>query len=221
MRGREASRLATEHITLLESIGDPILTVGLSFAALAAKHSTGEMAEVLRLAQRVIDLARGDPTMSNLIFGSPLAFAITFRGAARWRLGISGWKDDFAQAVAMARAVDPMTLGSATQYSYHATQQARAALEDMFDYAAVWSALGIAVFVETLLDRCGDGDREDGQAAIDRLVALPTDPELVLNEITLLRLTVLLARVHGDETPTATIGIATARWRHHLGSRGI
>ena len=69
----------------------------------------------------------------------------------------------------------------------------------MFDYAAVWSALGTAVFVETLLDRCRDGDREDGQAAIDRLVALPTDPELVLNEITLFRLTVLLTRVHGDE----------------------
>jgi adenylate cyclase len=81
-----------------------------------------------------------------------------------------------------------------------ATQQARAALDYMFDYAAVWSALGTAVFVETLLDRCGDGDREDGRAAIDTLVALPTDPELVLNEITLLRLTVLLARVHGDET---------------------
>ena len=32
---REASRLATEHTGLLESIGDPTLTVGLSFAALA------------------------------------------------------------------------------------------------------------------------------------------------------------------------------------------
>ena len=55
------------------------------------------MAEVLRLAQRVIDLADGDPTKGNLIFGSPLAFAIAFRGAARWCLGIPGWKDDFDQ----------------------------------------------------------------------------------------------------------------------------
>src|ERR1700756_6064049 len=38
---REASGLATEHIALLESIGDPTLTVGLSFAALAAKGETG------------------------------------------------------------------------------------------------------------------------------------------------------------------------------------
>ena len=39
MRGRvrEASRLASEHMALIESIGDPTLTVGLSFAAIAAK----------------------------------------------------------------------------------------------------------------------------------------------------------------------------------------
>ena len=115
---REASRLATEHTALLESIGDPTLTVGLSFAALAAKFETGEMAEVLRLAQRVIDLAGGDPTTGNLIFGSPLAFALALRGAGRWCLGIPGWKDDFAQAVSMARAADPMSLAGVMYYTY-------------------------------------------------------------------------------------------------------
>jgi adenylate cyclase len=115
---REASRLATEHTALLESIGDPTLTVALSFAALAAEHETGEMAEVLRLAQRVIDLADGDPTKGNLIFGSPLAAAIAFRGAARWCLGIPGWKDDFAQAVAMARATDPTALAGVIYHTY-------------------------------------------------------------------------------------------------------
>jgi len=115
---REASRLATEHTALLESIGDPTLTVGLSFAALAAKCETGEMADVLRLAQRVIDVANGDPTTGNLIFGSPLAFAITDRGVARWCLGIPGWKHDFAQAVAMARAADPLSLAGVIYYTY-------------------------------------------------------------------------------------------------------
>jgi adenylate cyclase len=115
---REASRLATEHTALLESINDPTLTVGLSFAALAAKHETGEMAEVLRLAQRVIDLAGGDPTTGNLILGSPLAFAITMRGAARCCLGIPGWKDDFAQAVSMAPAADPLSLAGVTFHTY-------------------------------------------------------------------------------------------------------
>ena len=117
-RRREASRLATEHAALLESIGDPTLTVGLSFAALVAKHETGEMAEVLRVAQRIIDSAGGDPTTGNLIFGSPLAFAIAFRGPARWCLGIPGWRDDFAQGVAMARAADPISLAGVIFYTY-------------------------------------------------------------------------------------------------------
>ena len=72
----------------------------------------------MRLAQHVIDLADGDPTTGNLIFGSPLAVAIALRGAARWCLGIPGWKDDFAQAVAMARAADPISLAGVIYYTY-------------------------------------------------------------------------------------------------------
>jgi adenylate cyclase len=116
-RRREASRLASEHIALLESVGDPTLTVALSNFAIATKHET-EMAEALRLAQRVIDLADGDPTKGDLIFGSPLAMAIGFRGTARWCLGVPGWKDDFHQAVAMARAADPTTLAGLMWFTY-------------------------------------------------------------------------------------------------------
>jgi adenylate cyclase len=115
---REASRLASEHVALLEAIGDPTLTVGLSFAAFVAKQETAEMAEVLRVAQRVIYLADGDPTMGDLIIGSPLAAAIGLRGAARWCLGIPGWKDDFHQAIAMAHGVDPATLGGVMWSTY-------------------------------------------------------------------------------------------------------
>ena len=39
-RIREASQLASEAMALIESVGDPTLTVGLSFAAIYAK--TGE-----------------------------------------------------------------------------------------------------------------------------------------------------------------------------------
>jgi adenylate cyclase len=117
-RRREASRLATEHVELLELIGDPTLTVALSFAAMGAKQETGEMAEVLRLAQRVIDLADADTTKGNLIIGSPLTITIAFRGFARWCLGIEGWKDDLHQAITMARAVEPMTRAGATWYTY-------------------------------------------------------------------------------------------------------
>jgi hypothetical protein len=45
-RYREASRLASEHTQLLESIGDPVLTVALSFAAIAAKFQASDIAEV-------------------------------------------------------------------------------------------------------------------------------------------------------------------------------
>ena len=105
---RQSSRLASEYTGLLESIGDSALTVGLSFVAMTAKFFAGEMSETLRLAQRAIDLADGDPIKGNLIVGSPLAMAIDCRGSARWALGLPGWRNDFDQAIAMAGAVDPV-----------------------------------------------------------------------------------------------------------------
>jgi adenylate cyclase len=141
---REASRLATEHAALLESIGDRTLTVGLSFAALAAKHETGEMAEVLRLAQRAIDLAGGDPTTGNLVIGSPVAWAIAFRGAARWCLGIPGWRDDFAQAAAMARGADPVSLAGVMYFTYPLAIPAGALLPDATALRETADALAIA-----------------------------------------------------------------------------
>ena len=91
---REASRLADELVRLLESIGDPTMTAALSLGAMSAKHEIGEMAEVLRLAQTVIDVADGDARKGDLFIGSPLAFALAMRGVARLCLGIVGWKDD-------------------------------------------------------------------------------------------------------------------------------
>ncbi len=42
-RVREASRLASEAWALIESVGDPTLTVGLSFAPIYAKLESGEL----------------------------------------------------------------------------------------------------------------------------------------------------------------------------------
>ena len=72
-RVREASQLASEAWALAESIGDPTLTVGLSFPLIYAKIQNAEWSEVLRWSQRVIDLADGDPAKGNFIVGSPLA----------------------------------------------------------------------------------------------------------------------------------------------------
>ena len=59
-RHSEASEMASEFATLVESIGDPAMTVGLFYAAAQAKWEAGDATEALRLAQRVIDLADGD-----------------------------------------------------------------------------------------------------------------------------------------------------------------
>ena len=117
-RVREASRLASETMALVESIGDPTLTVGLSLAAIGAKLQTGEMAEVLRWSQTVIDLADGDPSKGNIVFGSPLAVALASRGIARWALGRAGWRDDLDRALAMARRADPMSHAVVITYDY-------------------------------------------------------------------------------------------------------
>jgi adenylate cyclase len=96
------------------------------------------------LAQRVIDVAGGDPTMGDLILGSPLAFAIAFRGAARWCLGIPGWRDDFAQAVAMARAADPISLAGVMFYTYYLAIPGGALLPDATALRGTADAVAIA-----------------------------------------------------------------------------
>ncbi len=106
-RIREASRLASEAWALIESIGDPTLTVGLSVPVIWTKQESAEWRDVLRWSQRVIDLADGDPVKGNFVIGSPLAIALTARAVARWCLGRHGWRDDIHRAVAMARSVDP------------------------------------------------------------------------------------------------------------------
>ena len=68
-RLREASQLASEAMALIESIGDPTLTVGLSQAAILAKLETAEVNDVLRWSQRVIDLADGDPRKATSCTG--------------------------------------------------------------------------------------------------------------------------------------------------------
>ena len=117
-RMREASQLASEAMALIESIGDPTLTVGLSFPAIYAKIESGEWSDVLRWSQRVIDLADGDPSKGNFIFGSPLALAFTTRAMARYCLGRPGWRDDLRHGLAMARSADPMSYATVVAYVY-------------------------------------------------------------------------------------------------------
>jgi hypothetical protein len=118
-RTREASRLASEQMALLESIGDPTLTIGLAFVAFANWFESGEFGEILRWSQTVIDLAGGDPTKgAGFGIGSPLAIGLAMRGVARWWLGRPGWRQDLHDAVAMARNSDPATLALIVVWTY-------------------------------------------------------------------------------------------------------
>ncbi len=118
-RTREGSRLASEQMALLESIGDPTLTIGLAFVAFANWFESGEFGEILRWSQTVIDLAAGDPAKGAAFgIGSPLAIGLAFRGVARWWLGRPGWRQDLHDAVAMARNSDPATLALVVAWTY-------------------------------------------------------------------------------------------------------
>ena len=113
-----ASQLASEAMALIESIGDPTLTVGLSFAPIYAKIEKNEWCDVLQWSQAVIGLADGDPSKGDFIFGSPLALAFATRGMARYCLGRPGWRDDLRHGLDMARSADPLSYARAVTYVY-------------------------------------------------------------------------------------------------------
>src|SRR3984957_10799266 len=113
-----ASQLASEAMALIESIGDPTLTVGLSFAPIYAKIEKNEWYDVLQWSQAVIGLADGDPSKGDFIFGSPLALAFATRGMARYCLGLPGWRDDLRHGLDMARSADPLSYARAVTYVY-------------------------------------------------------------------------------------------------------
>jgi len=143
-RMRQASKLASEAIALIESLGDPTLRVGLSFPALYAKIECGEWPDVLRWSQRVIDLADGDPFKGNFIFGSPLALALGSRGTARYSLGRTGWREDLRHGLDMARSADPLTYSAVAALGYFPGISSGALAADDRAVREIEDALGIA-----------------------------------------------------------------------------
>ena len=119
-RMREASQLASEAWTVAESIGDPTLTVGLYMPLIHAKGQSGEWGYVLRWSQRAIDLAHGDPSKGNFLFGSPLASGFIGLAIARYCLGRPGWRDDLWHGLAMARSADPLSYATLVAWVYNA-----------------------------------------------------------------------------------------------------
>jgi class 3 adenylate cyclase len=116
-RLREASQLASETVAVAESVGDPTLTVGLFLPVVYAMLESSDWTEVMRWSQRVIELADGDPSKGNFLFGCPLALALTARGMSRYFLGRSGWRDDLRHGLAMARSADPLSYATVVAYA--------------------------------------------------------------------------------------------------------
>lgn len=108
-RGNETPslNLADELTRLLDSIGDPTLTVGLSVPPMSVWLEVGQFSPVLTMAQRVIDYADGDLGKGRMLTISPLTTAVAYRGLSRALMGLPGWKDDVAAAIAAADAINP------------------------------------------------------------------------------------------------------------------
>jgi class 3 adenylate cyclase len=114
----EASALASDLVALVERIGDPALTIATLFSAVAAKWETCEVAELRRLAQRMIDLAAEDTAKGNLFVSSPLSLAFAMRGVADMCFGRPGWGTDLDRSISTARSHDPLTRIIATLHKY-------------------------------------------------------------------------------------------------------
>ncbi len=205
-RVREASQLASEAMTLIESVGDPTLTVGLSSPVIHAKLLSAEFCDVLRWSQRVIDLADGDPAKGNFLFGSPLAVAFTTRGMACYCLGRPGWRDDLRRGPAMARSADPLSYAIVVTYLYFpgipygvlrpddsAVREIEDALQDAERsgdngaLAVTRMALGVA-----LVHRHTDAERDRGHKLLTELSDVLLRREYLLGELPIVN--VYLAR---------------------------
>jgi hypothetical protein len=132
----------------------------------------------LRWSQTVIDQADGYPAKgAGFGVGSPLAFALTFRGIARWWLGRPGWRQDLHDAVAMARRSNhPTTFAGVVTWTYswaihfgvlRADDSAVRAIEEAVQTAQRTSddiALGVAEYGlgGVLLSRDAVADRHRG-----------------------------------------------------------
>jgi adenylate cyclase len=186
----EAAAMASEFATLVESIGDPEMTAGLFYAAAQAKWEAGEASESMRLAQRIIDVADGDPTMGSLVVGSPLAWAIAVKGVAGMSLGRRGWRNDLDEGLVLARSVGGKTTRSFVElYRYAAATQNGAVLPDPHDVAQAAETLEIAqrsanntAVAYALLNRATTLIRADSEDTAAGLEFLARAREMIVDE---------------------------------------
>jgi class 3 adenylate cyclase len=209
-RMSEASKSASEAMALIESVGDPTLTVGLSFMPIYAKVECAEWRDVLLWSQRVIDLADGDPSKGNLIVGSPLAVAFAQGAMARYSLGRPGWRNDQRHSLTIARSADPASYAVAVGYVYAAGIPCGALRPDDSAVGEIEDALRIA-------ERSGDDHAVAlaqlglGLALVHRQTASARDRgQRLLAEV---RAVMLRRKMHLCDLPPADVYMARERAR--------
>jgi hypothetical protein len=95
----------------------------------------------------------------------------------------------------------------------------RAAIDDLFSSGQLpHSLLATHALVELLVERQGDGDVAEAEAAVEQLAAAPAEDGLVVRDIWLLRLRAVLARARGD---TAAYRDCRDRYRDMARSLGF
>ena len=223
-RMREASRLASEAWALIESIGDPTLTVGLANPLIYAKSDNAEWPNSLRWSQTVIDLAGDDPSKGNFITGSPLALAFTTRAVARYCLGRAGWRDDLLHGLTMARSADPMSYAFALAWAYFPTVSNGVLQPDDSVVHEIEDALRIAdrssddlavTFVRTtlgmtLVHRQAAADRDRGQQLLAEASEVFLQQGYMLSELPLVNVYLARERArHGDRDDAIRLMRAT------------
>ena len=208
-RIHEASQLALEAWNLAESIGDPTLTVGLSFPLIYAKMEIGDWPTAQRWSQRIIDLADGDAARGNFLFGSPLAVAYASHGLAGCVLGRVGWQEDQRRGLAIARSADPMSYATVFGWVYNAgisvgglrpddraigeIEEALQIAERSGDDLAV--ALGQVTLGDALVHRRAAEDRDRGQKLLTGVSEVLLRLGRILGELPII--TIYVAREKG------------------------
>ncbi len=116
-RFRDGARLGSELAALVESLGHPALSQ-LLLGAGNSMMQGGQVREALRIVEIAIDTGRDEQSLASFGVNSLTAVAIAIRGTCRYSLGISGWREDFDKAIAMANAVDATAYGACSMYKY-------------------------------------------------------------------------------------------------------
>ena len=222
-RIREASHLAAEHTALLESIADPTLMVGLAVGTIGVRVVTGEIQEVLRWSDTVIDLAHDDPVKGNYVMGSPLATAYATRSLARWCLARPGWRNDMERAVELARSSDPWTRATVMFYTFGAAiacgvyavddavcREIDAALK-MAEAAGDDLGMAFTKYTMGLALVRGDGaDRDRGLELLTEVRELTLEGRFYLSELPVVELYVAREQARHGDVDDAISGMRTA-----------